>query len=340
MSQTAPTALNGPRKAAVLMVLLGDDAAKKICDQLPKEDLKRLAEEITSLGGISADMAAEVLQEYKSRSVPKDSVAQGGPDFATQLLVKTFGDEGSRSLVDEVVRSQEITTKNFEAMQKADPQQIVKLLLQEHPQTIALVLAHLNSGFAKTVLLQLPEEIRTQAVRRLAEMQNFSPEMVKKISIVMRRKLVTFGEQDRRSYGGVKTVADLLNRMGANMTTDILSKIEKDNANLAATIRNQMFTFEDFLEIPETGLRELMSQTDKKLLATALKGASENLKNHFFKGMSSRAVEMLKEDMEALGPTRSRDVSQSQQETIALARKLEADGKMVLKNETEDALVV
>jgi flagellar motor switch protein FliG len=238
------------------------------------------------------------------------------------------------------VRSLESTAKNFEAVQKADPQQIVNVLQQEHPQTIALVLAHLNATVSKNVLLLLPEPARTQAVKRLAEMQNFSPEVVQKISAVLQRKLVAPAEQDKRSYGGVDTVADLLNRVGPKVTSDLLAGIEKDNANLAATIRNQMFTFEDFVEVPETGLRELLSQLDKKVLATGLKGASENLRNHVFKCMSSRAVEMLQEDMEALGPIRSKDVQQAQSEIVAVARKLEAEGKMTLKNETEDAYVV
>jgi flagellar motor switch protein FliG len=340
MSPAPEAALSGPQKAAILMVLLGDEAAKTICQHLPKEQLRLLAEEITGLGGISPEMAATVLQEYKGRTVTKETVGQGGPDFATQLLVKTFGDEGSRPLVDQVVRSQEITAKNFEALEKADPQQLMKLLQQEHPQTVALVLAHLNSNAARTVLLLLPDELRTQSVRRLAEMQNFSPDVLKKISTKLRSKLVTPDEQDRRSYVGVKTVADLLNRMGAPVTSDILASIEKDNTTLAASIRNQMFTFEDFLEVPDTGLRELLSQSDKKLLATALKGASENLKNHFFKCMSSRAVEMMKEDMDTLGPLKAKDVTQAQTDIVAVARKLEAEGKMTLKSETEEAYVV
>ena len=243
-------------------------------------------------------------------------------------------------MVDQVVRSQEVTAKNFEALEKADPEQLVKLLQQEHPQTVALVLAHLNSSVARTVLLQMPEDLRTQAVRRLAEMQNFSPEVLKKISTVLRSKLVTHDKPDRRSYVGVKTVADLLNRMGAPVTKDILAQIEKDNTNLAATIRNQMFTFEDFLEIPEPGLRELLAQSDKKMLATALKGASENLRNHFYKCMSSRAVEMMKEDMEVMGPVRAREVSGAQAEILTTARKLEVEGKIILKIEEGDDLMV
>jgi flagellar motor switch protein FliG len=238
------------------------------------------------------------------------------------------------------VRSLETTGKNFEAVQKAAPEQIVKVLEKEHPQTIALVLAHLSAATSKNVLLLLPEPARTQAVKRLAEMQNFSPDVVRKISAVLQRKLAAPAEQDKRPFGGVDTVADLLNRVGPKVTTDLLAGIEKDNAALAATIRNQMFTFEDFAEVPETGLRELLANVDKKSLATGLKGASENLRNHFYKCMSSRAVEMLKEDMEALGPIRSKDVQQAQSEIVAAARKLEADGKMTLKNETEEAYVV
>jgi flagellar motor switch protein FliG len=321
------------------MVLLGEEAARKICEQLPEAALRLLAQEIAALGSIPPEEAAEVLQEYQQQNAPKESVGRGGPDFATQLLVKTLGNENSRPLIDQV-RSLEVTGKNFEAVQKAEPAQIAKVLETEHPQTIALVLAHLNAAVSKNVLLLLPDPARTQAVKRLAEMQNFSPEVVQKISVILQRKLVAPAEQDKRPFGGVDTVADLLNRVGPKVTADLLAGIEKDNAALAATIRNQMFTFEDFVEVPETGLRELLANLDKKALATGLKGASENLRNHFYKCMSSRAVEMLKEDMEALGPIRSKDVQQAQSEIVAVARKLEAEGKMTLKNEAEEAYVV
>jgi flagellar motor switch protein FliG len=340
VSPSAPRALTNPRKAATLMILLGEEAARKICERLPPEALRTLAQEIAQLGNIATDCAAEVLQEYQQlASATQDSLARGGPEFATQFLLKTLGNEESRPLV-ERVRSLGATSKNFEVIQKATPPQIVRVLQQEHPQTIALVLANLNATVSKAVLLLLPEPIRTQAVKRLAEMQNFSAEVVQKISTVLVRKLVAPVEQDRSSYGGVDTVADLLNRVGPKVTSDLLAGIEKENASLAARIRNQMFTFEDFVEVPETGLRELLAQVDKKMLATALKGASENLRNHFFKCMSSRAVEMLKEDMEALGPIKAKDVTQAQSDIVTVARKLESEGKMTLKNETEDAYVV
>ncbi len=337
MTPAAPTSWSKPRKAAMLMVLLGEEAARKICEQLPPEALRVLAQEIASLGPIPPDTAAEVLQEYQRlNSGRQEPLARGGPDFATQFLVKTLGADQSRPLLEQV-RSVSTTKKNFAAVEKSPPEKIVQVLQREHPQTVALVLAHLSAKVSKAVLLLLQEPLRTQAVKRLAEMQNFSPDVVQKISEMLQRKLVTREEQDRRAYEGVDAVADLLNRAGAKLTTDLLAGIEKENAKLAATIRNQMFTFEDFLGVPDLGLRELLAQVDKKILATALKGASENLQKHFYKCMSSRAVEMLKEDMEALGRLKSKDITQAQSDIVTVARKLESEGKMTLKEESEDA---
>jgi flagellar motor switch protein FliG len=256
------------------------------------------------------------------------------------LLVKAFGQDGARELIEEVTRAQELSVQNLDTLQKTDPQQLAKFIQGEHPQTIALVLAHLNSKAARAVLMLLPEKVRGKAVKRLAQMQQFSPEMVKKISVVLHRRLVAIGQQSRRAYGGVKAVADLLNQIDSEAGGAILETIEQDNAQLATSIRNLMFTFEDFREVAEPGMRELLGQVDKKTLAVALKGATEELKNHFFKCMSSRAVEMLKEDMEALGPIRSREVNTAQQEAVTVARRLEGEGKMVLKSEQEEAYVV
>jgi flagellar motor switch protein FliG len=267
-------------------------------------------------------------------------LAQGGPEYANKLLVKAFGDQGARSLIQEVSKAQELSVQSLDTLQRTDPQQLAKLIQKEHPQTIALIIAHLNGKAARAVLLLLPEKVRGQAVKRLAQMQQFSPEMVRKISVVLHRRLVAIGQQSRRAYGGVKAVADLLNQIDQVTTGGILETIEQDDAQLATSIRNLMFTFEDFIEVPEPGMRELLGQVDKKTLAMTLKGATEDLKNHFFKCMSTRAVEMLKEDMEALGPIRSREVAAAQQEVVTAARRLEAEGKMVLKAEAEESYVV
>jgi flagellar motor switch protein FliG len=344
MTGTAPPAvansLSGLRKAAVLLVLLGEEAATRIYRHLGQADVSRLTQEIAELGSISPEVAANVLQEYYRLSLTQDYLSQGGTDYATRLLVKAFGEEGAKALLDEVMRFQEATAANLDSLQKADPQRLAKFVEGEHPQTVALILAHLGARQGAAVLTLLPEKTRGEAARRLAKMQQFSPEMVQKISIVLHQKLQALGEQRRRAYGGAQAVAEMLNRLDPALGTSILENIESEDAKQAAEIRNLMFTFEDLVTVPETGIRVLLGQLDKKTLAMALKGTPDEIRNHVFKTMSSRAVEMLKEDMEALGPVRSREVLAAQQEVVALARRLEADGKISLKSEGEDAYIV
>jgi flagellar motor switch protein FliG len=337
---TEEAAIAGKKKAAILLVLLGEEVAATVYKHLPDAEMRKVTQEIAELEYISPDVASKVLREYHRLTVTQEFLAQGGQEFATKLLVKAFGEQGARDLLEEVNRAQEARAQSLDTLQRADPNHLAKFIQGEHPQTIALILAHLNAKVGRTVLMMLPEKVRGQAVKRLAQMQQFSPEMVKKISLVLRKRLVTLGAQSQRAVGGVKAVADLLNQVEQDAATTILETIEQDNAQLATTIRNLMFTFEDFLEVPDTGIRELLGQVDKKTLATALKGASEELKNHFFKCMSSRAVEMLKEDMEVLGPVRSKDVHTAQHEIVGVARRLEGEGKLALKQEQEDSYVV
>src|ERR1700744_1137317 len=275
MSRGEETAsMSGKRKAAILLVLLGDDVATDVFKNLPEMELRQITQEIADLDYVSPELAAKVLQEYHQLSMTQDYLAQGGAEYANKLLVKAFGQDGARELIEEVSRAQELSVQNLDALQKTDPQQLAKFIQGEHPQTIALVLAHLNSRVARGVLMQLPEKIRGQAVKRLAQMQQFSPEMVKKIAMVLHKRLMSLGQQRRHAYGGVKAVADLLNQIDSESSKTILETVEQDNAQLATSIRNLMFTFEDFLDVQDVGLRELLGQIDKKTLATALKGAS------------------------------------------------------------------
>lgn len=331
---------SGLRKAAILLVLLGDDAATSIYRNLPEEEVRQLTQEIAGLEYISPEVAAKVLHEYHKLSLTQEYLAQGGAAYATKVLTKAFGEEMARTLLADVSLAKEADALNLDALQKTDPQQLAKFIQGEHPQTIALILAHLDSRSAQALLMLLPQEVRGHAVKRLAQMQQFSPEMVEKISLILHRRLESVGQQSRRAYGGVKAVADLLNQVDQESGNGILETIEQDDTQLATAIRNLMFTFEDFIDVQDAGMRELMGQVDKKTLGVGLKGASENLRNHFFKCMSSRAVEMLKEDMDALGPIRSREVQAAHHEIIAAARRLEGEGKVVLKAEQEESYVV
>lgn len=332
--------LTGVEKAAILLVMLGEEASTAIYKSLSGDDLTRLTQQIASLENVPPDAADQVLAEYNRLSMTQEFLVEGGPEVAEKLLSKAFGEPAARALLDQVLLAREEVSKTFESLQKADAQTLVKFVQGEHPQTIAMVLAQLGSKAAAALLVLLPDKLRGQTVKRLAEMQQFSPEMAGKISLVLNRKVASLGEQSRRSYGGVKTAAELLNRIEPTVSKAILETVESEDARLALTIRNNMFTFDDLLGVPETGIRELLTTVDKKSLALSLKGAAEDLKNHIFKTMSSRAVEMLKEDMEALGPVRSQTVTAAQQEIVQAARALEAQGKLVLNNEVEEAMIM
>jgi len=330
----------GLQKAAILMVLLGEESASQIYRHLADSDLQKLTQSIAELQHVKPETAISVLDEYYKLTLTQSCLADGGPEYAQRVLVKAFGDTGAQQLLEQVSRAVEMSVGQLESLQRADPQQLAKFLEVEHPQTVALILAHLNARQACTLLLRLPEEMRGETVKRLAQLRQFSPDVAQKVSQALNKRLESLGEQSRRAYAGFKGAADLLNQLEPNTSKGILENIEKDDPKMALAIRNLMFTFEDLIGVPEAGIRELLGQLDKKTLALALRGASEELKNLIFKSMSSRAVDMLKEDMEVLGPVRSKDVSQAQREIVEAARKLEAEGKLVLSAEGQEEYVV
>ena len=338
-SRTNSANLSGVRKAAILLVAVGEEAAKEILRALPEADVQRITEELADLRGITPELSGEVLEEFWELLETQGFVIHGGLDYASRLLMETFGKERADDLLALVRRSQEAAQGNLAKLQRTDPVQLGKLLDSEHPQTIALVLAHLDPRRASLVLDNLSEENKVVSIQRLAEMRQFSPEMAQQVAHILHRRLESMGDTARKSYSGFKAVADLLNRVNAEESKKILETIEEGAPELALSIRNLMFTFEDLVTVPPATIREIVSGVDKRQLALALRGANEELRAQIFKSMSSRAVEMLKEDMEVLGPVRSREVAQAQQEILSLARRLEAEGKVVLKLETGDEML-
>ncbi|MGC9157672.1 MAG: flagellar motor switch protein FliG [Terracidiphilus sp.] len=331
--------MSGLRKAATLLVIVGEDLAKEILRALPEADVQMLTEELADLRAITPDLSAEIVEEFWELLETQNYMMHGGLDYASRLLMDTFGKERADDLLALVRRSQEAAQGNLAKLQRTDPQQLGKLLDSEHPQTIALVLAHLDPRRASMVLDNLSEDHKVLSIQRLAEMRQFSPEMAQKVAHILHRRLENMGDTARKSYSGFKAVADLLNQLNAEESKKILETIEDGQPELALSIRNLMFTFEDLVTVPAATIREIVSGVDKRQLALALRGANEELRAQIFKAMSSRAVEMLKEDMEVLGPVRSREVMQAQQEILNLARRLEAEGKVILKLETGDEML-
>jgi flagellar motor switch protein FliG len=331
--------LNGVRKAAVLLVAVGEHLAREILRALPEADVQRITEELADLRGITPELSADVLEEFWEMLETQNFMVHGGLDYASRLLVETFGKQRGEDLLQQLRRSQEEAHGNLAKLQRTDPAQLGKLLDSEHPQTIALVLAHLDPKRASMMLDNLSEEHKVVSIQRLAEMREFSPEMAQKVALILHRRMENVGDNARKSYSGFKAVADLLNRLNSEEAKKILENIEESQPELALSIRNLMFTFEDLVTIPAASIREIVAGVDKRQLALALRGANEELRAAIFKSMSSRAVDMLKEDMEVLGPVRSREVHQAQQEILNLARRLEGEGKVILKLETGDEML-
>jgi flagellar motor switch protein FliG len=335
----AKSALTGPRKAAILLTVIGEEAAAVICRQLSSADMQQIAAELASLDTISPELAQQVLEEYQQQATAQRFVIQGGAEYTTRLLKKAFGEESGKDLAQKFTQTKQNGAGKLDWLRNTDPKQLAAVLEKEHPQTIALIIAHLEPQHALPILALLPSELQIDVVKRIAQLEQFSPDAAESISNVLNQKLKQSGVEKKQATSRLDSVPGLMNHLAPATSQAILAAIEKENAELANNIRNLMFTFEDLVGVPETALRDLLGSVDKKTLALALKGASEAVKEHIFKAMSSRAVEMLKEDMEVLGRVRAKDVAKAQQEAIASARQLEAEGKIVLRAESDDEFV-
>ena len=335
MARAVTQTATGLRKSAILMVLLGEKVASNVFRTLPSKEVGRIAREISALGPISPEMASATVEEYKKALTHRKFLTKGDSDFAHKVLSQAFGEAAGGSLLEQVMKSADHESDQGASLQTADPEQLAKLLEEETPQTVALVVANLGAKGA-SVLANLPELLRPEVVERVAKMRHFAPEVVQRVLAVLQKKVGELGREQHQTFGGVPAVAGMLKSMTAAASKSILESLEALDGDLANSVRSMMFTFEDLLDVPSAGMREVLGQADKKVLATAMKGASEEVVAHISQAMSSRAAEMLKEDMEAIGPLRARDVQAAQQQIADLARKLESEGKLTRKGVGED----
>jgi flagellar motor switch protein FliG len=322
---STPKPLSGTRKAAIVMMALGEDISSKLLRHLDEHEIERIAKEVGSIGKITPDIGEAVLLEFDELASVTDHVPAGGMDLARRLVSRSVSPEVSERIIDRVLRSF-AARAGFQTLEKASPQQLSKFILGEHPQTIALVLAHLDTGSAAQIVSALPDEMRSDVLVRMASIDDVSPDVISCISQVIDQRLKSLGGPSREQHGGVRSVAELFNRLDRSISQGTLERIETDSPDLAVQIRNLMFVFEDLAVVEDSGIRELVSRAEKKALTLALKGASEEIRQHFFGNMSKRAGELIKEEMEIMGAVRLRDVEKAQQEIVAIARKLEEEG--------------
>jgi len=331
---------SGLQKAAVLLVSLGEELSGTVIKHLEEDEVAAIGKEVARIPAITAVEAEAILDEFYQMSMAQDYVLKGGIEYARKMLVNAFGPEMATRILDRLVKLLGHDTASFDALQKADPQQLAKFIHSEHPQTIALILSHLGPSQAAGLLFSLPAELRADVALRMANLEQISPDIISKIAGIIGQKLKALGELSRESYGGVRAVAEMFNRLDSATSKEILDTIEAQDPNLAETIRHLMFVFEDLLLIDQNGIKEVLARVDRKLLTVALKGTSDQLKNHFMQCMSQRGAEMLREDMEALGPVKIKEVEAAQQQIIAVVRQLEAEGVLSLKGAVGEQYVV
>ena len=340
VTATPTETLSGLQKAAILLVILGDQVCGDILKLCSEDEVQMAMREVAKLKRVTPEQAEYVLEEFYQLTSARDYVAKGGIDYAKSMLINAFGPEVAKRLMDRLIKALGEDMPSFDALQKADPQQLAKFLHNEHPQTIALVLSHLNPSQAGALLASLPPHMRGDVALRMASLDQISPEVIGKIAAVIGAKLNALGEFSRESFGGVRAVAEMFNRLDSETSKEILASIEGLDQSLVETIRHLMFVFEDTMLIDPNGLKEVVARVDRKLLAMALKGTGDQITNHFLQCMSQRGAEMMREDMETLGPVRIRDVEGAQQQIIGIIRQLETEGVLSVRGAVGEQYVV
>ena len=315
--------LTGVQKCAVLLVALGDQASAELLKRLSEDEVQAVSDAIANLPAISQEQAQAVLEEFHSQTADAIHVGRGGVDFAKRILVSAFGPEASKKHLERLPTGRGLQD---EKLQRVDPQLLARLVSSEHPQTVALILANLNPAQSAAVLGSLDPALRADLAVRIARMDQISPAVIGKISTVVGQKLKAVGETKRESSGGPRAVAEIFNRLDAKLSDEILGQIGEQNSELMEAIRLKMFVFDDLLSIDANGMKELLGRADRRQLTLALKGTSDEMRQHILQGMSQRGAAMLLEDMEALGPVKIRDVEAAQQQIIAVVRQLESEG--------------
>jgi len=317
--------MNGLRKAAILMVLIGDEASSEVFKYMNETEITELSREISSINSIQPDAADEVLEDFHNMSLAREYISSGGMEYAKKVLMRSLGPDSARKIIDRLSKSID-SSPSFSSLEKANPQQLSRFIQNEHPQTVALILAHLDPSQGAELVSNLPEDLQSDVAMRMAALEEINPEVVRRISKILEHKLEALGNANVEEYGGVRAVAELFNRMDRTAGRNVLEKIEVTNPDLASSIRDLMFVFDDILLLDDTSIAEILKRVDKKVLALALKGTTEQLQQQFFRNMSQRAVEMLKEEMDYMGPVRVKEVKKSQNEIVEVVRQMEEEG--------------
>lgn len=327
----------GVRKAAAVLIALGDEVSSKLMAFLDDDEVSELSKEIALTRVIPPEEMDQIIEEFYNIILAKKFVAKGGLEYAKAVLIKSLGPERARRIIDRLTKMLE-QSGGFEFLTRVDPKQLAKFILNEHPQTIALILAHLDASQAAESLAQMPDDLKAEVALRISNLQDISPSVVKTLSKVLEERFEQLSTYNLE-VGGIKSVAEIFNRMDRNTSKATLDRLEKDSPELAAKIRDLMFVFDDIKHLAPTAIREILSRVDKKVLTLALKGGDDETKESFFSNMSNRAVATMQEEMDYMGPVRLKDVEKAQHEVISVVRELDESGVISISGGDEEQFV-
>lgn len=331
--------LSGREKAAILLITLGPDLSAQVMRHLREEDIDVLTLEIASRRKVDQEVKDKVLEEFNEMCIAQEYLEEGGIEYAKKLLEKALGPDQAQAVLKRLTSSLQV--KPFDTVRKSDGAQILNFLESESPQTIALVLSYLTPSQAASILASLEPDLQVEVARRISLMERTSPDVVKEIERILERKVLSLAGQDYTQAGGLGTIVDILNNVDRQTERTILGALEMESPELAEEIKRRMFLFEDIIYLDDRSMQRLLRDVDlNRDLPLALKNVSEEVRSKFFRNMSSRAVETLKESIDYLGPVRLRDVEEAQQRIVSLIRRLEEQGEIIIGRGGGDEIIV
>jgi len=330
--------LSGRQKSANFFIFLGPEKSAKIFQHLTEEEIEQITLEIANVRQVMTDKVDEIYREFYEMALANQFIGQGGISYAKEVLERAYGQEKTAEIIGRISASLQV--RPFDCVRKTEAAQLLNFIQSEHPQTIALILAYMEPEKASSVLSALPPDRQAEVAKRIAIMDNTSPEVIKQVESVLERKLSVIVPQELSTAGGIKSVVEIINRVDRGTEKTIMEALEVQDPELAEEIKKLMFVFEDIVTIDDRSIQRVLREVESQDLALALKGSSSEVSNKIFKNMSTRASEMLKEDIEFMGPVRLRDVEEAQQRIVNIIRRLEDSGEIVIARGGGDEVIV
>ena len=329
--------LTGREKAAILLIALGKEYSAKIFKNLRDDEIEQLTLDITNVRRVDAETKEEVILEFYEECLTQNYISEGGIDYARALLEESIGSQRALDLINRLTSTLQV--RPFDFARRADPNQLLTFVQGEHPQTIALILSYLEPNMSAAILSKLPIEKQTQVVARISTMDRTSPEYVREVERVLDKKLSSMGVDDFTVVGGIESIVGILNAADRGTERRVLEELEVEHGDLVDEIRRKMFVFEDIVKLDKRAIQRILKDVENSDLTIAMKNATDDLKNLIFDNMSKRLCDMIKEDMEFMGPVRVRDIEEAQQKVVNVIRKLQDAGEIVISRGSEDEMV-